>query len=135
MGTGLGEAPGLVVPGHGGPGAGRLCDLEAGSRTQEAGSQERWAGEVESLVRSLQEVGGRGTGARELGDIFGQDAVRGRGKGLLRAVHIWGWFSVPSYGKNSSELFWPTQYLMWTVLASHLFRSVVPLSCSLSPAS
>ena len=62
MGTGLGEIQGLVVPGHGGLGAGHLCDLEAGSRTQEVGSQARWVGEVESLVRSLQEVGSGGEG-------------------------------------------------------------------------
>lgn len=62
MGIGLGEIQSLVVPRHGGLGAGHLCDLEAGSRTQEVGSRERWAGEVESLGHSLEEVGSEGEG-------------------------------------------------------------------------
>ena len=49
-----------------------------------------------------------------MGDSFWWDAVGGRGRGLLCAVHILG---------------------VDTVLAGHLFMSTVPLSNSPSPAS
>ena len=59
-------------------------------------------------------MGGRG--AREVGDIFGQDAVRGRGKGLLRAVRIWGWpesFAFPYHLMEKTQVNFSGQANTW----------------------
>ena len=91
MGIRLGEIQGLVVPGTVALGLVTSVTLRPEAERRRLGARRGGWGRWRALAILWRRWAVRWRGAHELGAIFGQDAVRGRGKGLLSAVHIWGW--------------------------------------------